>query len=118
MRVSLDGKMNYRAWDEEPPVWSYSGPFADHQEELTQQALSVAFMTAEEIGNYVGNPLPQVQVFRPRFGYDDYNTRQMGVDDLVGTSRRIDHPASTWYSGGPAGYTGSPRYMSNSIGMT
>jgi hypothetical protein len=117
-RVTMDGKLNYRAWDEEPPVWSYAGPFADHQEELTQQALSVAFMTEAEIANHVSNPLPQVAVFRPRTGYPEYNARQLEIEDVVGSvSRHILHPASTWYSGGPAGYTGSPRYMSNSIGL-
>jgi hypothetical protein len=114
----MDGRLNYRRWDEEPPVWSYSGPFAQHEEELVQQALSVAFMTAQEIQENVQPPLPQVQVFRPRFGYPKYNERQAEVQDIVGVSRRLMHPAATWYSGGPAGYTGGARYMSNSIGTT
>ena len=113
----MDGKLNYRAWDEEPEVWSYTGPYADHQEQLCQQALNVVHMTADEIAEYVENPLPQVSVFRPRTGYRDYNARQLEVEDIVTASRHILHPASTWYSGGPAGYSASPRYMSNSIGL-
>jgi hypothetical protein len=88
-----------------------------HEEELVQQALTPMFMTAQEIQESVNNPLPQVAVFRPRFGYPSYQERQAEVQDIVGTSRRIDHPAATWYSGGPAGYTGSSRYSSNSLGL-
>jgi hypothetical protein len=117
MPVSFDGKLNYRAWDEEPDVWSYAGPFADHQEQLVQQALSVQYMTREEIQNHVEVPLVQVETFRPRTGYPKVQERQAQVGDIVGVSRSLIHPASTWYSGGPAGYTGSPRYMSNTIGL-
>jgi hypothetical protein len=117
MNNDLDGTYSRRAWDEEPPVWSYAGPFADHQEELCQQALSVAFMTAEEISNNVNNPLPQVAVFRARFGYPDYNARQSEVEDIVGVSRRQQHPAGTWYSGTAAGMLGGSRYGANNLGM-
>lgn len=117
MPVSMDGRLNYRQWDEEPEVWSYTGPFADHQEELCQQALSVAFMTAEEISNTVNNPLPQVAVFRARFGYPDYNERQSEIEDIVGVSRRQQHPAGTWYSGTAAGMLGGSRFGSNNLGL-
>jgi hypothetical protein len=117
MPFSADGQLNYRRWDEEPPAWSYAGPFAGHQEELTQQALSVAFMSAEEIQQNVRPPLPQVQVFRPRFGYPEYQDRQAEVTDIVGASRSLAHPASTWYSGGPAGMLGGSRYGANNLGL-
>jgi hypothetical protein len=118
MPQSFDGRLNYRAWDEEPPRWSYLGPFADNQERLTQQALSVAFMTAEEIQENVRPNLAQIQTFRPRFGYPDVQDRQATVQDIIQLPRGIPHPASTWYSGGPAGYTGAPRYENNGLGFT
>lgn len=117
MADSFDGKLNYRKWDEEPPAWSYAGPFADHQEELVQQALSVAFMTAEEIQQNVNPPLHQVEVFRPRVGYPAVQDRQARIEDIVTLDRGMLHPASTWYSGGPAGYTGAPRYENNGLGF-
>lgn len=117
MSVSADGVYNYRRWDEEPERWSYLGPFADNQERLTQQALNVMHMSGEEIQQSVQTSIPQVQVFRPRFGYPEYAERQVGVQDIVGVGRNILHPASTWYSGGPAGYNGSPRYASNTLGL-
>lgn len=117
MRVDLDGVYDRRAWNEEPERWSYLGPFADNQERLTQQALTSAFMTAEEIQSNVATTLPQVEVFRPRYGYPEVQDRQASVDMIIGQGRRMLHPASTWYSGGPAGYTGAPRYENNGLGL-
>lgn len=117
MQPDMDGVYNRRRWDDEPDEWSYLGPFASNSERLLQQALTPMFMTAEEIQQNVQTTLPQVAVFRPRFGYDKYQDRQVHIEDLVGLSRRIETPASSWYSGGPAGYTGSSRYESNSLGL-
>lgn len=116
MPVSFDGQLNYRAWDEEPPAWSYSGPFASFMERQVQTALTPMFMTREEIQQTVAPPLQQVAVFRPRTGYPEVQDRQARVEDIVNTPRRLDAKA-TWYSGGPAGMNGSPRYMSNTLGL-
>ena len=117
MRIDLDGVYDRRSWNQEPDRWSYLGPFADNQERLTQQALNVMFMTAEEIQDSVTPPLSQVEVFRPRYGYPDVQDRQASVDMIIGQNRRLMHPAATWYSGGPAGYTGAPRYGNNGLGL-
>lgn len=114
--MTLDGKMNYRQWDEEPPAWSYSGPFATFMEQQVQQALSVMHMSAEEIQASVQPPLRQVEVFRARFGYPEVQERQSRVQDIVNAPRRQDARA-TWYSGGPAGMLGSGRYMTNNLGL-
>lgn len=116
-RVTADGHHGaYRAWDEPPPIWSYAGPFASHEERLTQQALTPAFMTSAEIATYVNNPLPQVAVFRARRGYQKYNARQASVIDIIQQSRLLPS-RSEWFSGGPAGFEGSSRYMSNNLGQ-
>lgn len=117
MPVSFDGQLNYRRWDDEPPAWSYLGPFASNEERLIQQALTSALMTAEEIQQNVQPPLPQVAVFRPRVGYPTVEERQARIEDIVGLERVTMHPASTWFSGGPAGYTGSPRFENNGLGF-
>lgn len=117
MRADLDGVYNRRAWNQEPDRWSYLGPFADNQERLVQQALTPMFMTAEEIGQYVEPVLPQVETFRPRFGYPPVQERQARVEDIVSLERTMPHPASSWYSGGPAGYQGGERFASNNLGL-
>lgn len=116
MPQSFDGKLNYRQWDEEPSAWSYNGPFASFMERQVQTALSPMFMTREEIQQTVAPPLQQVAVFRPRTGYPEVQERQATVEDIVNAPRRMDARA-TWYSGGPAGMNGSPRYSSNSLGL-
>ncbi len=116
MPVSFDGVYNYRRWNEEPDTWSYLGPFASFQERQIQTALTPLQMTREEIQQNVAPPLPQVAIFRARQGYPEVQERQATVEDIVNQPRRMDARA-TWYSGGPAGYTGSPRYMSNTLGL-
>lgn len=115
--MEMDGKYDYRNWDQEPEGWSYTGPFASHEEQLMHQALSVQHMTRQEVQTYVQPALAQVQPFRPRYGYPEVQERQAEIEDIVGVSRNITIPQATWFSGGPAGYTGSPRYMSNSLGL-
>lgn len=116
MPVSPDGIYNYRRWDDEPDTFSYLGPFASFQERQIQTALAPLHMSREEISQNVAPPLQQVAVFRPRTGYPTVQERQATVEDIVNQPRRLDARA-TWYSGGPAGYTGSPRYMSNTLGL-
>ena len=115
MNSEVDGKYSRRAWDEEPE-WSYTGPFAAYQERMIQQALATNYMSHDEIAAYVQTPLPQVSLFRPRDGYPSYQERQAEVDDIVVVSRMIQ-TNSTWYSGGPAGIDGGPRYTSNNLGL-
>lgn len=116
MPVSFDGVYGYRRWNDEPSTWSYLGPFASFMERQVQTALTPMHMTREEIQQVVAPPLQQVAVFRPRTGYPTVQERQARVEDIVNQPRRMDANA-TWYSGGPAGMNGSPRYMSNTLGL-
>ena len=90
------------------PKWSYNGPFASNMERLTTQALMAATMPASQLQEMVRPPLPQVQLFPPRFGYEDRNL-QPSIDDVVSLDRYYIEPRVSWYSGSPAGYSGSSR---------
>ena len=116
MPVSADGIYNRRQWDDEPEELSYLGPFASFQERQVQTALAPIHMSRDEIQQNVMPPLPQVALFRAREGYPTVQERQATVVDIVNQPRRMDARA-TWYSGGPAGYNGSPRYSSNTLGL-
>ena len=63
-----------------------------------------------ELADMVRNPLPQVNPFPERFGYD---RTVPGILDIIDVDRYYQEPRSTWFSGGPAGYSGSSR---NSLG--
>lgn len=89
------------------PKWSYSGPWASNEERLTQQALMAAIASPEQIRTSVRPNLPQLKLFPARFGYG--NRRQPEIDDVVSIDRNYVEPRVSWYSGGPAGYSGSSR---------
>ena len=88
------------------PKWKYNGPFASNAERLTQQALMAATMGREDIRVGVRPPLPQIRLFPDRFGYE--NT-QRTIYDIMDLDRVYVEPRTSWYSGGPAGYSGSSR---------
>lgn len=90
---------------------SYSGPFASNEQKLTQQALAVLTMRGSQLQNLVRPPLPQIQLFPPRFGWGDRT--QPGIEEVVSVDRVYTEPRVSWYSGSPAGYSGSSR---NSLG--
>ena len=76
-------------------------------ERLTSQAIMVATMPAEQIQLMVRPPLPQIQLFPARFGYGP--RPQIGIDDVISLDRAYMEPRISWYSGSPAGYSGSSR---------
>jgi hypothetical protein len=96
-----------------PPRWSYNGPFASHMEGLTQQALMVATMSGAQLQMLVRPPLPQIRLFPDRFGFGE--RFQPGIDDVVSIDRVYTEPRVSWYSGSPAGYSGSSRNSLESI---
>ena len=89
------------------PRWTYSGPWSSNEERLTQQALMVATIPGAQIQEMVRPPMPQIQLLPPRFGYGD--RRQPEIEDVISIDRVYMEPRVSWYSGGPAGYTGSSR---------
>jgi hypothetical protein len=92
------------------PRWQYLGPWASNEERLTQQAIQAAVIPGNELADLVRVPLPQVQLFPDRFGYD---THVPGILDIIEVGRQYTEPRVMWYSGGVAGYSGSSR---NSLG--
>lgn len=89
------------------PRWSYNGPFSSNMERLTTQALMAATIPANQIQQMVRPPLPQIQLFPNRFGFGVRT--QPEIDDVVTLDRVYTEPRISWYSGSPAGYSGSSR---------
>jgi hypothetical protein len=86
-----------------PPSWAYIGPFTDNEQRKIAQATEVAMLSNAEIQEIVRPPLPQVVLFRPRFGYP---TGQPGIMDVVEVDRQVR--VSDDFSGGPGAYSGAP----------
>jgi hypothetical protein len=103
--------VSMRPSDRIPARWAYSGPFASNEERLTQPALMVATIPGAQLQQMVRPPIPQIQLFPPRFGWGERT--QPGIDDVVSIDRVYTEPRVSWYSGSPAGYSGSSR---NSLG--
>lgn len=89
------------------PKWTYNGPWASNMERLTQQALMVATIPGAQLQEMVRPPLPQIRLFPDRFGYGLRS--QPEIDDVVSIDRNYIEPRVSWYSGSPAGYSGSSR---------
>lgn len=101
---SADTMYGPRPWTEKPR-YSYLGPFASNQERLVQQALAVMEIPADEIQEVVRPPLPQIDLFPPRFGYD---RTAIGINDIINVSRAFPTRIS-WFSGGVGSYSGTSR---------
>lgn len=114
MAGEFDGNYDYtKPWrnnqtdQQGRPKWSYNGPWSSNEERLTQQALMVMTVPGAQIQEMVRPNLPQLRLFPDRFGYGDRS--QPGIDDVVSIDRNYVEPRVSWYSGGPAGYSGSSR---------
>lgn len=92
------------------PRWQFLGPFASNEERLTQQAIQSNILPGAELGEMVRTPLPQINPFPDRFGYD---RTVPGILDIIDVNRHYSEPRASWFSGGPAGYSGASR---NSLG--
>lgn len=115
MSNSPDGRYDYtKPWvTNEPsdntttPKWGYNGPWASNMERLTQQALMAASMPGAQLQAQVRPPLPQIRLFPDRFGFG--NRLQPDINDVISLDRVYTEPRVSWYSGSPAGYSGSSR---------
>jgi hypothetical protein len=116
MSYTFDGRYDYtKPWvntpqenvETLPPTWSYNGPWASNMERLTQQALMAATMPAAQLQQLVRPPLPQIRLFPDRFGFGIRT--QPEIDDVISLDRVYTEPRVSWYSGSPAGYSGSSR---------
>ena len=85
-----DGVYNRRPWvaptEAAMPPQSYIGPFQSNQERLVSQSMAAWTMTAAEIQEYVRPPLPQIQLFPARYGY---NENEIGIEDIVDLPRKV-----------------------------
>lgn len=100
-----DGRYDHtKPWNTLPP-WSINRPFASNEERLTTQALEAALIPGIELQELVRPPLPQVQLFPPRFGY---RTRELSIADIITGVDAVSFPSQN-YSGGPGGYEGTSR---------
>ena len=101
---SADTQYGARPWSGQPR-YSYLGPFASNEERLVQQSLSVMDLPSDEIAEVVRPPLPQIDLFPPRFGYD---RTVIGINDIINVERNFPTRVS-WFSGGVSGFTGTSR---------
>jgi hypothetical protein len=114
VRAAVDGNYDYtKPWRSNGfnatglPPQSYTGPWATNMERLTQQALMAATIPGAQLQEMVRPPLPQIRLFPPRFGWGE--RLQPTIDDIVSVDRVYTEPRVSWYSGSPAGYSGSSR---------
>jgi len=113
MATKFDGNYDYtKPWrapvqpDQVAKRWTYNGPWSSNMERLTQQALMVATIPGKDLAEMVRPPLPQIQLFPPKYGYERY---QRGIADVVTIDRVYQNPRISWFSGGVSGYSGSDR---------
>jgi len=94
--------------DPEPSLlrYDYMGPFSSMQEGLMTRALYSLTMPAALLQDIVRPPLPQVNLFPPRFGY---RTRELGIMDVMDVNEAYDEPQRVDYTKSNAGYEGTSR---------
>lgn len=68
------------------PPQGYVGPFQSNQDRLLNQALAVHTMSGPEIQELVRPPLPQVNLFPPRFGYVE---EEISIEDIIELPRKV-----------------------------
>jgi hypothetical protein len=99
--------------DPEPSLlrYDYMGPFANIQEAMMARALKSATMPGALLQDIVRPPLPQVQLFPPRFGY---RTRELGIMDVMDVNDEFQ-PTRVDFTREPGGYQGTARNVSESV---
>lgn len=102
-----DAPLNPNGVFDLPARYSYNGPWSSNMERLTQQALMVATIPGTVLQQVVRPPLPQIRLFPDRFGFGE--RQQPDIYDVVSLDRVYMEPRVSWYSGSPAGYSGSSR---------
>ena len=113
MTQQTDGVYDYtKPWrspikpDQVAKRYQYNGPWSTNAERLTSQALMVMNIPGADIQAMVRPPLPQIQLFPERYGYE---RKQPGIDDIVTVDRNYTEPRISWFSGGVAGYQAAER---------
>ena len=91
--------------------YDYMGPFANAQESFMVRALRSATMPAALLQDLVRPPLPQIQLFPPRFGY---RTRALGILDIMDVNAEF-YPTRVDFTQEKGSYSGTARNVSESI---
>ena len=91
--------------------YDYMGPFESTQEALLTRAVRSVTMPAAMIQDLVRPPLPQIQLFPPRFGY---RTRELGLMDVINVDEEFQ-PRRVDFSQSPGSYSGTSRNASESV---
>jgi len=99
--------------DPEPSLlrYDYMGPFQNVQEAFMSRALQSITMPAQLLPDLVRPPLPQVNLFPPRYGY---RTRQLGIMDVMDVNEEFQ-PTRVDFTREPGGYQGTARNISESV---
>lgn len=91
--------------------YDYMGPFEDAQDQLISRAIMSVTLPAAMIQDIVRPNLPQVQLFRPKYGY---RTEEISIVDIVDVNLEYP-PTRTDYSQSPTSYQGTARNVSESV---
>ena len=91
--------------------YDYMGPFASTTEALITRAVRSVTLPKEMIQDIVRPPLPQVELFPPRFGY---RTRELGIMDVMNVDEQFE-PTRTDFSRSAGSYQGTARNMTEGI---
>lgn len=91
--------------------YDYMGPFANAQEAFMSRALRSATMPSALLQDLVRPPLPQIQLFPPRFGY---RTRELGILDVLDVNNEFQ-PTRVDFTGEKGSYQGTARNISESV---
>lgn len=105
-----DGVYSRKPWQAPPeaayPPQAYIGPFASNHERLLSQSLAVNTMSGAEIQEYVRPPMPQIQLFPPRFGYTD---TEISIEDIIELPGRAQQRVESDFSQSPNTQQGTSR---------
>jgi hypothetical protein len=87
------------------------GPFANAQEAFMARALKAVTMPAHLIPDIVRPPLPQINMFPPRYGY---RTRELGIMDVMDVNDEFQ-PTRVDFTQEKGAYSGTARNVSESV---
>ena len=76
-----------------------------YEERMVDEALAASEIPGAVLAEQVRPPLPQIDPWRPRYGYEQ---RAMGVGDVLALNRLYDDRRWAW-TGGPHDWQGSAR---------
>lgn len=93
--------------DSEHTRYDYLGPHSSRDQALMTQAIASVTTPGEYLTDIVRPPLPQVELFRSRYGY---RTREIGISDIMNVDEIYAEPRTEVT--GAAGYEGSSRNSS------